>query len=249
LSSCAGWPALRAAQHSAAQPAHSLLRARRRSNTKPPLEYEADLRYPGAPASRQAEGGQTVRRLLDAYGRGAVFRDWATSPEIVCWLQTYFDEPVILTRAHHNCVMTKHPTYGSLTDWHRDARYWSFARDELISVWLALTPEVLENGALWFIPRSHKLILPSQRFNQAKFFRTDLAENKALLRTAVSVALNAGDVVFFDCNALHSAGRNMTNAIKFSLVYTYHGISNEPLPGSRSASQPEAALANARIRA
>jgi phytanoyl-CoA hydroxylase len=31
-----------------------------------PVEYEADLQYPGAPASRQAEGGHTVRRLLDA---------------------------------------------------------------------------------------------------------------------------------------------------------------------------------------
>ena len=31
-----------------------------------PIEYEADLRYPGAPESRQAEGGQTVRRLLSA---------------------------------------------------------------------------------------------------------------------------------------------------------------------------------------
>ncbi|NQE97969.1 phytanoyl-CoA dioxygenase family protein, partial [Bacillus subtilis] len=32
-----------------------------------PIEYEADLRYPGAPESRAAEGGLTVRRLLNAY--------------------------------------------------------------------------------------------------------------------------------------------------------------------------------------
>ena len=31
-----------------------------------PLEYEADLHYPGAPASRDAEGGRTVRRLKQA---------------------------------------------------------------------------------------------------------------------------------------------------------------------------------------
>ena len=29
-----------------------------------PIEYEADTRYPGAPISRDAEGGQTARRLL-----------------------------------------------------------------------------------------------------------------------------------------------------------------------------------------
>jgi phytanoyl-CoA hydroxylase len=31
-----------------------------------PVEYEADTRYPGAPASLDAPGGRTVRRLLQA---------------------------------------------------------------------------------------------------------------------------------------------------------------------------------------
>lgn len=39
------------------------------AQTVDPVEYEADLKYPGAPSSRLAAGGQTVRRLLDAYGR------------------------------------------------------------------------------------------------------------------------------------------------------------------------------------
>ena len=38
-----------------------------------PIEYEADLRYPGAPESRAAEGGLTVRRLLGAYARDPLF--------------------------------------------------------------------------------------------------------------------------------------------------------------------------------
>jgi phytanoyl-CoA hydroxylase len=48
--------------------------------------------------------------------------------------------------------------------------------------------------------------------------------------------------VFFHCNTLHSAGKNITDHVKFSLVYTYHGASNVPLPGSRSASKPEVAF-------
>ena len=39
-----------------------------------PVEYEADTQYPGAPASLDAPGGRTVRRLLQAYARDAVFR-------------------------------------------------------------------------------------------------------------------------------------------------------------------------------
>jgi len=86
------------------------------------------------------------------------------------------------------------------------------------------------------------MMFTSERFDDAKFFRADLPENQELIRTAVSPELKAGDVVFFHCNTLHSAGQNLTDDVKFSLVYTYHGASNLPLPGSRSASKPEVVL-------
>ena len=207
-----------------------------------PIEFEADLQYPGAPQSKHAPGGHTVRRLLDAYARHPSFAEWATAPEIRGWMETYFGEEPRLSRAHHNCMMTKHPAYGSLTGWHRDARYWSFERDDLVSVWLALGPETVDNGALWLVPQSHTATFTSDRFDDAKFFRSDLPENQALIQTAVSPELKPGDVVFFHCNTLHSAGKNLSDQVKFSLVYTYHGASNVPLPGSRSASKPEIAF-------
>src|SRR5436190_15202066 len=49
----------------------------------PPIEYEADTHYPGAPVSRDAPGGRTVRRLLQAYARDSAFRDWATSHAVL----------------------------------------------------------------------------------------------------------------------------------------------------------------------
>src|SRR5690348_4654425 len=159
-----------------------------------PVEYEADLRYPGAPESKHAPGGHTVRRLLDAYARDALMREWASSPEIRGWMELYFGETPHLSRAHHNCMMTKHPAYGSLTGWHRDVRYWAFERDDLVSAWVALGNETVDNGALWFVPTSHKLPFTSDRFDDAKFFRSDLPENAALIRTAVSPELEPGDV-------------------------------------------------------
>jgi phytanoyl-CoA hydroxylase len=218
------------------------LALRQLAEAAPPAEFEADLKYPGAPDSKEAPGGHTVRRLLDAYVRDPLFAEWATSPEVRGWMELYFGETPYLSRAHHNCLMTKHPTYGSLTGWHRDVRYWAFERDDLVSAWIALGSETLENGALWFVPQSHTLPFTSERFDEAKFFRSDLPENEALIRTAVSPELQAGDVVFFHCNTLHSAGKNLTDQVKFSLVYTYRGASNAPLPGTRSAAKPEVAL-------
>lgn len=136
-------------------------------------------------------------------------------------------------------MMTKHPAYGSLTGWHRDVRYWSFERPDLVSVWLALGQETDENGALWLVPGSHSATFGPEAFDAAKFFRSDLPENRKMIDAAVCPPLNAGDVVFFHCNTLHSAGQNRSDQVKFSLVFTYHGESNRPIAGSRSASKPE----------
>ncbi len=207
-----------------------------------PVEFEADLRYPGAPTSRSAAGGETVRRLLDAYSRDPAFAAFATAPRIRDWMQAYFGESVRMSRAHHNCLMTKHPRYGSLTGWHRDVRYWSFQHEDLVSVWLALGKEEASNGGLWFVPGSHSLALEAPQFDDAKFLRADQDANAALLRTAVPPVLEPGDAVFFHAKTLHSAGRNESTQVKFSLVYTYHARSNEPIAGSRSASKDEVGL-------
>lgn len=209
----------------------------------PPLEFEADLRYPGAPPSRTAAGGETVRRLLDAYSREPDFAACATAPGLREWMEAYFSEEVLMSRAHHNCLMTKHPLYGSMTGWHRDIRFWSFEREDLVSVWLALDEETVENGALWLVPGSHIMKFGADRFDEAKFFRGDHSGNAAILRGAESPHLAPGDAVFFHSNTLHCAGKNLSDVVKFSLVYTYHGRSNAAKPGTRSASKPEVALA------
>jgi len=149
---------------------------------------------------------------------------------------------VLMSRAHHNCLMAKHPHYGSLTGWHRDARYWSFQREDLVSVWLAIGVEEVDNGALWFVPQSNRLVFDEDRFDHARFFRDDRPDNAQLLAHATSPRLEPGDAVFFHCNTLHSAGPNVTDAVKFSLVFTYHGRSNRAIAGTRSASLPEIAL-------
>jgi phytanoyl-CoA hydroxylase len=207
-----------------------------------PLEFEADLRYPGAPASRSDPGGATVRRLLDAYGRDAVFRAWATAPEVSRWMHRYFNEQPVVSRAHHNCVMTKHPKYGSLTGWHRDIRYWSFGQDDLVSTWLALGTETAENGGLWLVPGSHRMDFAKGSFNEEQFFIADQAKNAALIANAISVRLDPGDVLFFHCKTLHAAGRNESASVKLSVVHTYHGVGNPPLPATRSSSKPEVLL-------
>jgi phytanoyl-CoA hydroxylase len=207
-----------------------------------PLEYETDVHYPGAPASRDAPGGRTIRRLLQAYARDPVFARWATSEPVTTRLKQLLGPEVMLSLAHHNCVMTKQPRYSSVTNWHRDIRYWSFEHAELISVWLALGREVVTNGCLLVLPGTQSMEFRDAQLDAAKFLRTDTAENQPLLHTRAAVELEPGDVLFFHCRLFHAAGCNQSTATKLSLVFTYHAADNYPLSGTRSASLPEVML-------
>lgn len=207
-----------------------------------PVEFEADTGYPGAPNSHEAEGGRTVRRILRAYGRDALVSDWATGPKLALPLKQLLGEGALLSQAHHNCIMTKQPRYSSLTGWHRDSRYWHFARAELVSAWLALRDETPDNGCLLVIPGSHQLQVQSEQLDSAQFLRPDLPHNQALIAQAAHVPLRQGDVLLFSSNLFHAAGRNQTAQTKYSLVFTYRAEDNLPAPGSRSAALPEVAL-------
>jgi phytanoyl-CoA hydroxylase len=200
----------------------------------PPLEYEAQVGYPGAPASLDAPGGKTVRRLRNAYERDACFAQWASNPDLVAKLAVLLGEDVCVTLAHHNCVMTKHPDFGTATGWHRDIRYWAFTRPDLISVWLALGQETSANGALRFIPGSHRLEIAPDRLDELDFLKPDHPDNQALFGQGVTPELQQGDVVFFHSGLFHAAGKNTSTATKFSAVFAYYGQSNAPRAGTRS---------------
>ena len=201
-----------------------------------PVEFEADVHYPGAPSSRTAPGGQTPRRLLHAYGRDAGFRQVACHQTVISMLQALMDtETMLLSQNHHNCVMTKHPGFSSVTSWHQDIRYWRFDRRELVSTWLALGPENRDNGGLLVIPGSHTLDFEPGQFDASLFLRTDLDDNQTLLAKAIPVELDAGDMLFFHSRTLHAAGQNESSVVKRSLVFTYRAEDNQPIPETRSA--------------
>lgn len=208
-----------------------------------PLEYEADVHYPGAPESRSQQGGLTPRRLLHAYTRHPLFQDWAGSPEVLCRLQQLMGtEKVLMSQNHHNCIMTKYPGYSSMTSWHEDVRYWSFDRPELVSVWLALGDEYPDNGGMLLIPGTHRENFDRGRLDAALFLRTDLDENESLINSAIRAELKAGDVLFFHCKTYHAAGKNVTDKVKRSVVFTYRSEDNMPIPDTRSANYPDVPL-------
>ena len=184
----------------------------------------------------------TLRRVRQVFDRDETIAAWMQDARIRPILRTLLGETPVLTLAHHNSIMTKMPSQISNTCWHQDRRYWNFADDNLLSVWLALEEEYLENGLLEFIPGSHKLDFSPERFDAKICFREDLPQNRALIEKRVHYELHPGDIVLFHCKTLHAASNNKTDGAKTALVYTVKGIRTKPIPGTRSASRPEIVL-------
>jgi len=179
----------------------------------------------------------TVRRLRQVYDREQVFQDWMTNKEIRPVLKQILDDTPVLTLAHHNSIMTKLPHESTRTYWHQDRRYWHFKNDDLVSVWLALGDEYLDNGLLEFIPASHKIQFSKDRFDDNSNFLDENKENQELIKTRTSQNLKKGDVVLFHCKTLHHASKNQSDDAKISFVYTVRAKSNTPIENTRSDSK------------
>lgn len=176
----------------------------------------------------------TVRRLRQVYDREPVFKEWMENEKIRPILKQVLQDTPVLTLAHHNSIMTKLPHDSTRTFWHQDRRYWNFENDNLISVWLSLDDEFLDNGLLEFIPKSHKMSFDKTNFDSASNFLDENESNKKLIKTKTHQNLEKGDIVLFHCKTLHHASKNNTDKAKISFVYTVRGEKNRPLKNTRS---------------
>lgn len=176
----------------------------------------------------------TVRRLRQVYDREEIFKEWMTNLEIRPMLKQVLNDTPVLTLAHHNSIMTKLPHESTRTFWHQDRRYWNFENDDLVSVWLALDEEFLDNGLLEFIPGTHKINFEKSSFDEDSNFVDENEYNQGIIRNRVHQNLEKGDIVLFHCKTLHHASKNNTNKAKISFVYTVRAKSNKPLENTRS---------------
>jgi len=176
----------------------------------------------------------TVRRLRQVYDREEIFKEWMTNLDIRPMLKQVLNDTPVLTLAHHNSIMTKLPHESTRTFWHQDRRYWNFENDDLVSVWLALDEEFLDNGLLEFIPGTHKINFEKSSFDEDSNFVDENEYNQEIIKNRVHQNLEKGDIVLFHCKTLHHASKNSTDKAKISFVYTVRAKSNKPLENTRS---------------
>lgn len=112
-------------------------------------------------------------------------------------------------RLWHDQALIKRP-WANPTTLHLDSPFWSFSSPGALSIWVALDDATLENGCLYFLPRTHRRtdyrpigITP----NMDTVFET----YPELAKTApVAAPMRAGSASFHNGLCIHGAGPNMT---------------------------------------
>jgi phytanoyl-CoA hydroxylase len=136
---------------------------------------------------------------------GRIAADLAGVPAVRIWL----DQALI-----------KQP-WSSPTAYHVDNPFWSFTSDAAITIWIALTDSTLENGALCYIPGSHRVCQHSN---------ADICPSIGALFDIypalasidpVFCPVPAGSAVAHNGLTAHGAGANMTNHRRFAMTIAY----------------------------
>lgn len=123
-------------------------------------------------------------------------------------------------RIWHDQALIK-PPFGNPTAWHLDNPYWSFTSPNAISIWVALDDATYKNGALFYIPGSHKT---------AGYENVSIGQNIGALFNIypawrdiepVGCPCPAGSAVFHNGLTAHGAGANMTNKPRRAMTCAY----------------------------
>jgi chlorinating enzyme len=145
-----------------------------------------------------------------------------TRPDVLDYVEAIMGPDIMLWAAS---FFIKEAKTSDFVSWHQDLRYWGLDDDaHEMTVWLAISDVTPENGAMRFIPGSHRSGLVEHR--------DTFAENNQLTRgqelaidvdesSAVTVALKAGEISLHHGSLFHASGPNNTAERRIGLAIRY----------------------------
>lgn len=109
--------------------------------------------------------------------------------------------------------------YGAATPWHQDEAYWNpMMTYNSFSLWFPLQEATLENGCLWFVPRSHNWeVQPHHCINNDPRIH-GLEMDSIDDSLAVACPIPAGGCTIHHNRTAHYAGRNASNTPRRALI-------------------------------
>jgi ectoine hydroxylase-related dioxygenase (phytanoyl-CoA dioxygenase family) len=144
-------------------------------------------------------------------------------PNLLCWTTNFFIKEA------------RNPAFVS---WHQDSTYWGLDRPDVVTAWVALTPANESNGAMGYIPGSHRLDQIAHRDTFAKNnlltrgqeVMVEVDESKQ-----VPICLEPGEMSLHHVRLVHGSPPNPSHDRRIGLAIRYLPTSVRQLAGEDSA--------------
>ena len=117
-------------------------------------------------------------------------------------------EGIDAVRVYLDQALVKGP-YGAPTQFHQDLPWWPFDSNHAATIWIALDDATVQNGCLYFVPRTNHLEL-THRSDLGSQLGAIFDDNPGITQAPVPGAIPAGGCTFHNARTIHGAGANMT---------------------------------------
>ena len=141
-------------------------------------------------------------RLLDAV-------EDLIGPNIMCWGSQWW---------------IKEPRSAHFVSWHQDSQYWGIDSDNLVSVWVALSPATVESGCIRCVPGSHlgpdmphcDTWQDDNMLSRGQQIAVDVDEDEA-----VNIEVGAGEAALFAYRLAHASYPNRSDDRRIAIAIRY----------------------------
>ena len=137
---------------------------------------------------------------------------------------------------YHSKMSIKQPHIGGAWNWHQDYGYWyqnGCLYPDMASVFIALDPNIRENGCLKVLKGSHKMgRVDHDRHGNQTGADPERVNEAMKVMESVYVELEPGDALFFHSNLLHCSDQNTSEHQRWSLICCYNTKHNNPYKDS-----------------
>lgn len=197
--------------------------------------------------------GRELRSIFAIHAQSAVFSRLASDERLAGIARHLLGDDVYI---HQSRLNYKPGFCGKEFYWHSDFETWhtedGMPRMRALSMSIALTPNTEYNGPLLVIPGSHRHYVrcvgetPDDHYKQSlrkqEYGVPDTTSLQRLFDNGgiVSAPGPAGQVVLFDCNAMHGSNSNISPLPRSNVFLVYNAVNNRLLaPFAGKPPRPE----------
>ena len=140
-------------------------------------------------------------------------------------------DDVVAWATHYFCKL---PGDGKAVSFHQDASYWGLTPAKTVTVWLALDDTDEENGAMQFLPGSHKVgHIPWKESSEESVLNQQI-EDISVFDKPFSNNLKAGEFSLHSSLLVHGSPKNQSSRRRCGLTIRYAPQDVVPLSSNYS---------------